>query len=265
MSLSRSPSALRPTQWIAAVFLSVMLQCAAAVEIHVVSSGGFAAAYRALAPGFELKTGHKLVTAWGPSMGATPEAIPNRLQRGEAIDVVIMVGDALDGLAKQGKVVGDSRTLLARSKIAMAIKAGAAKPDISSADALRRTLLAASSIAYSESASGVYLSTVLFPRLGIADQIKDKSRMIPGEPVGRVVARGEAEIGFQQVSELIHVPGVTFVGTIAAELQPGFSFAGALTNTAQQLEAARALIRFLASPEAVSMILKAELTPLSVR
>jgi molybdate transport system substrate-binding protein len=133
----------------------------------------------------------------------------------------------------------------------------------------RSTLLAAKSIAYSDSGSGTYLSTTLFPKLGVADQVAGKSRKVrgppSGEPVAAVVARGEAEIGFKQVSELIHVPGITFVGTIPSDLQPVIFFAGALTSTARQPEAASALIRFLASPEAAPVILKAGLTPLAGR
>ena len=158
---------------------------------------------------------------------------------------------------------------LARSMIGMVVRAGAAKPDISNVEAFRNTLLAAKSIAYSDSGSGTYLSTTLFARLGVADQVAAKSRKVrgppSGEPVAAVVARGEAEIGFQQVSELIRVPGVTFVGSIPAELQPGFSFAGALTSAAQQPEAAAALLRFLGSPEAAPEISKAGLTPVAAR
>src|SRR5262249_40231230 len=142
-----------------------------------------------------------------------------------------------------------------------------AKPDISSVAAFRSTLLAAKSIAYSDSGSGTYLSTTLFQKLGIADQILGKSRKVrgppTGEPVAAVVARGEAEIGFQQVSELIHVPGVTFVGTIPAEVQPSTFFAAALTSTAKQAEPASALIRFLVSPQSAPVISKAGLMPLS--
>jgi ABC-type molybdate transport system substrate-binding protein len=129
--------------------------------------------------------------------------------------------------------------------------------------------LAAKSIAYSDSGSGTYLSRTLFPKLGVADQIAGKSRKVrgppSGEPVAAVVARGEAEIGFQQVSELIHVAGVTFVGPIPAELQPGFSFAGAITATAKQPDAAAALLRFLSSPEAAPTIQKAGLAPIAGR
>src|SRR6516162_608235 len=147
--------------------------------------------------------------------------------------------------------------------------ASAAKPDISSVDALRSTLLAAKSIAYSDSGSGTYLSTILFQKLGIADQIASKTRKIrgppSGEPVAAVVARGDAEIGFQQVSELIHVPGIAYVGTIPTELQPMFSFAGALASSVQQPEEGRALIRFLASPEAAPIITKVGLMPVSAQ
>jgi molybdate transport system substrate-binding protein len=149
----------------------------------------------------------------------------------------------------------------------MVVRAGTEKPDIGSVETLRSTLLAAKSIAYSDSGSGTYLATTLFPELGIADQIAGKSRKVrgppAGEPVAAVVARGEAEIGFQQVSELIHVAGVSFVGALPAEVQPGFSFAGALTRNVREPEAAGALIRFLASAEAAPVISKAGLLPLS--
>src|SRR5262249_34934833 len=187
----------------------------------------------------------------GPSMGDSPEAIPARLTRGEAADVVILDGGASDALASRGLVRADSKVTLARSLIGMVVREGAAKPDIGSVEAFKATLLAAKSIACSDSGSGTYLSTKLFARLGIADQILPKSRRVrgppSGEPVAAVIARGEAEIGFQQVSELIHVAGVDYVGTIPEELQPGFTFAGALTPPAQDTEAAAALLRFLSS------------------
>ena len=238
---------------------------ASAADVHVMISAGFYGVYSELAPAFERASGHHLVTTRGPSMGDSPEAIPTRLARGESADVVILDGAAADELGKRGVVRGDSKVELALSKVGMVVRAGAAKPDIGSVDAFRATLLAAKSIAYSDSGSGTYLSGTLFPKLGVAGEIAGKSRKVrgppSGEPVAAVVARGEAEIGFQQVSELIHVPGVTFVGAIPAELQPGFSFAGALTSTAREPEAAGALLRFLASPEAAPVISKAGLTP----
>src|SRR5580704_10129677 len=137
-----------------------------ATQIQVVTSGAFTAAYLELVPAYERATHNKLDTQFGPSMGTTHNAIPVRLDRGEAIDVVIMAAPALDDLILRGKVRAGSRVDLVRSKIAMAVKAGAPKPDISTVDAFKRTLLAAKSIAYSDSASGVYLSTELFPKLG---------------------------------------------------------------------------------------------------
>jgi molybdate transport system substrate-binding protein len=243
----------------------LMVRVACAADVHVLISAGFYGAYSELAPAFERASGHHLVTTRGPSMGDSPESIPARLARGEAADVVILDGKATDELGKRGLVRADSKVEFARSLVGMVVQAGAAKPDIGSVEAFRNTLLAAKSIAYSDSGSGTYLSTILFAKLGVADQIAAKSRKVrgppSGEPVAAVVARGEAEIGFQQVSELIRTPGVTFVGAIPAELQPGFSFAGALTATTAQPEAAAALLRFLASPEAAPVITKAGLMP----
>ena len=247
---------------LAAAFLLVA-GAASAAEVHVMISAGFYGVYAELSPAFERASGHKLVTARGPSMGDSPEAIPTRLSRGEAADVVILDGHAADELAKKGAVRVDSKTELAKSQVGMVVRAGAPKPDIGTVEALKSTLLSAKSVAYSDSGSGTYLSTKLFQKLGVADQVLPKSRKVrgppSGEPVAAVIARGEAEIGFQQVSELIHVPGVTFVGAIPAELQPGFTFAGAITTTAKQPEAAAALLKFLSSPEAVTVIEKAGL------
>ena len=258
-------------QW-AFVFVAAALLMASralAADVHVLISAGFYGVYSELGPAFERETGHHLVTTRGPSMGDSPEAIPTRLARGETADVVILDGGIADELGKTGLVRADSKVNLARSLIGMVVRAGTTKPDIGSVEAFRNTLLAAKSIAYSDSGSGTYLSSKLFPRLGIADQIAGKVRKVrgppSGEPVAAVVARGEAEIGFQQVSELIHVPGIYFVGTIPAEVQPEIFFAGALTSAVQQPEAATALIRFLASQEAAPTISKTGLMPLSER
>ena len=232
-------------------------------ELNVMSSGGFTAAYRDLLPEFERATQNKVVTAYGASMGGAPDSIPSRLQRGEPADVVILAAPALDELIKQGKVVAGSRVDLARSIIGMAVRAGAPKPDISSVDALKRTLLQAKSIAYSASASGTYLSTELFPRLGIADQIKGKSRRIESERVGTVVARGDAEIGFQQVSELLPIPGIDYVGPLPPEVQQVTVFSAGVAVGAREPEAGRALIKFLASPAAAPAITKSGLEPVT--
>src|SRR5467141_986190 len=175
-------------------FVSALLLAgsANAAEVRVMISGGLTAAYNALVPEFERLTGNKVLTGYGPSMGTTVNAIPVRLERGEGADVLIMVGYALGDLVKQGKVIADSRVDLAKSPIGIAVKSGTPKPDISSADAVKRALLAAKSIAYSDSASGVYVSTEMCQRLGIADAMKGKARKIPAEPVAEGTLAGAA-------------------------------------------------------------------------
>jgi molybdate transport system substrate-binding protein len=234
-------------------------------EIKVVTSGAFTAAYLELVPEYQQATHNKLLTEFGPSMGTTHNAIPVRLNRGEAIDVVIMAAPALDDLIKQGKVRANSRVELVESKMGMAVKAGAPKPDISTVDALKRTLLAAKSIAYSDSASGVYLSTELFPKLGIADQIKNKSKKIEADPVGGVVATGEFEIGFQQISELRPVKGIDIVGELPPGAQRVTVFAAGIPTTSTHPEAAKALIQWLASPAHYATIRKTGLEPAKSR
>jgi molybdate transport system substrate-binding protein len=234
---------------------------AGADEIKVVTSGAFTSAYLKLVPKYEQASHEKLVTEFGPSMGATHDAIPARLDRGEAIDVVIIAAPALADLIKQGKVRADSRVDLVRSKIGMAVKEGRPKPDISTIEALKRTLLAAKSIAYSDSASGVYLSTELFPKLGIADQIKGKSKKIEADPVGGVVATGEFEIGFQQISELIAVKGIQIVGELPPGAQRITVFAAGIPKTSIHPEAGKGLIRWLASAAAYPIIKQSGLEP----
>ncbi|OYD75168.1 UNVERIFIED_ORG: molybdate transport system substrate-binding protein [Burkholderia sp. CF145] len=220
-----------------------------AADLHVMSSGGFTAAYKLLGPRFASATGNTLDTALGPSMGKSPEAIPNRLERGEPADVVIMVGYALDDLIKEGKIVPGSRVELADSRIGMVVREGAAKPDIGSVEALRQALLHARSIAYSDSASGVYIERELFKRLGIEDQVKPKAKMIPRIPVASVVANGDYEIGFQQVSELLPIKGATYVGKIPESLQSVTRFAAGIPIGAQHPKEAKTLLDYLASPE----------------
>jgi molybdate transport system substrate-binding protein len=264
----KSPRLIRSISLIGMAAL-LLMNAASAADIRVMISSGFHGAYSELGPAFERATGNHLITTRGPSMGDSPEAIPARLASGQSADVVILDGGAADELGKRGLVQTNSKVELARSLIGMVVREGAEKPDISSVAALRNTLLSAKSIAYSDSGSGTYLSTTLFQKLGVADQIAARSHKIrgppSGEPVAAVIARGEAEIGFQQVAELIHVPGITFVGALPSEVQPMFSFAGVLTRTAQEPEAARALLIFLSSREAASAITKAGLMPLSDR
>jgi len=228
-------------------------------------SGGFSAAYQELLPEFERTTRHTVVTSRGASMGTTPTSIPSRLQHGEPVDVFIIAGDALEGLDKQGKVVPGSRIDLAQSRIGLAVRAGASKPDIGTVDAFRRLMLEAKSVSISTSASGVYLSTELFPRLNIADQMKAKTRAVAGEPAAAPVARGDAEIALQQISELLPVPGIDYVGPLPAEIQKVTMFSAGIATGAKEPEAARELIRFLASPKAAPAIAKSALEPMTSR
>jgi molybdate transport system substrate-binding protein len=247
----------------------VLAPSATAADVKVMISAGFFSVYKELSPTFENSTGHKLVTTRGPSVGDSPESIPTRLARGEEADVVIMDGVGVDLLDQRDLALPGTRVPLAESFIGMVVRAGQPKPDVSTMDGLRKTLLAAKSIAYSDSSSGIYLSTIGFKKLGVADEISGKTRKVRGPPSGEVVAavvaRGEAEIGFQQVPELLHVPGVDFVGTVPSDIQPPTLFVGALPKNSQQSDAAIALLRFLSSADAAAVITKAGLKPLSGR
>lgn len=235
---------------------------AATNEIRVMTSGAFTAAHLALIPQLEKLTGKRIVTA-STSIGTGDTSIPNRLKRGEIADIVIVADHVLRGFIGDGLVLAEGFTPVARSSIGMAVRAGAPKPDIGSADALRRTLLAAKSIAYSASVSGQYVTTELVQRLGIADQVLGKCRFVGGgERAGAVVARGEAEIGFQQMSELLPVPGIDHITPLPPELQKVSVFAAGVAATSPDPALARTVIRFLASPEAAKAITDSGLEPL---
>jgi putative tricarboxylic transport membrane protein len=232
-----------------------------ASEIVVMTSGGFTAPLVEVIPEFERATGHKVITVFGASIGGAPDSIPVRLARGEAADLVILTAESLDALTSDGRLVPGTRTDLVRSRIGMAVRAGAPRPDISTVEALVRTLIQAKSVAYSASASGTYLSTELFPRLGISAHMRKTGRRIVSERVGAVVARGDAEIGFQQISELLPITGIDYVGPLPDEVQRVSTFAAALAIGARQPEAARALIAFLASSAVLPAIRKYGLDP----
>ncbi|WP_338525068.1 substrate-binding domain-containing protein [Pseudomonas batumici] len=232
----------------------VLGSVAQAEEIRVMTSGGFTAAYKLLGPKFAADTGNTLETILGPSMGKAPEAIPNRLARGEKADVLIMVGYALDELIKQGKVLPGSRVELADSRIGLVVREGSVKPAIGTEAELKDTLLKAKSVAYSDSASGVYIQDQLFKRLGIEAQLKPKATLVPKIPVASVVATGEYQLGFQQVSELLPVPGVTYVGKIPESLQSVTRFAAGIPVGAEHPAQAKALLDYLAAPAAQATV-----------
>lgn len=235
---------------------------AQAAEVHVLISGGLSAALAELAPEFERATGHKVVTSRGGSLGRAPNSIAGRLDAGQRADVLIMVADGLEVLDKEGWVAPNSRVDIARSQLGMAVKAGARVPDIGTLEAFKRAMLEAKSVAISTSASGVYFTQTLFPRLGIAEQMNPKTRSAGG-PSGEAVARGEFEVALQQISELLPVAGTTFVGPLPREAQLVTLFSAAVAAKAVEPEAARSLIRFLASPAAATAITKSGMEPIA--
>ena len=227
-----------------------------AAEVKVLASNALKEAYLELVPAFERATEHKVATTW-----AGTNDIMKRMAAGETYDLVIMAGPSIDELVKQGKIVAGSRVDLAKSGIGVAVRAGAPKPDISSGDALKRAVLAAKSVAYSSGPSGVYLAG-LFQRMGIADEIKPKVKQTsPGLPVGEVIARGEAEIGFQQVSELLPISGIDYLGPLPADIQHITVFSGGIHTGAKEAEAAKALVKFITAPAAVPVIKKKGMEP----
>jgi molybdate transport system substrate-binding protein len=241
---------------LAAASVFVGADMAKAAEIKVLSSAAIKEAYLELVPAFERATEHKVVTEWGST-----NAVVKRVQAGEAtVDMLILADYALEELIKGGKVAGGSRANLVRSGIGMAVSAGLPKPDISTVDGLKRALLGAKVICYSTGPSGVYM-VKLFERLGIADQLKGKLKQVEGVPVGVVIERGEADLGFQQISELLPVPGIQFVGPLPADVQHISTFAAGLLPGAKEPSAAKSLIDFIRAPAAAPAIKKAGLEP----
>jgi len=225
-----------------------------AAEFRVMTSGAFTAAHLALIPKLEALTKKKVVTA-STSIGTGENSLPNRLKRGEVVDIVIVSDDMQQQFIADGLVQSDGRRILARSSIGMAVRAGAPKPDISTPEALKRTMLQAKSIAYSASVSGKYVTTELVQRLGIADQVLPKSKLIGGgERAGAAVARGEVEIGLQQLSELLPVPGIAHITPLPPELQKVSTFAAGVAASSPSRPLARTVIEFLSSPQAADAI-----------
>jgi molybdate transport system substrate-binding protein len=229
---------------------------ASAAEIKVLSTQATEQSYRELVPQFEKATGHKVTTLFVGTLDAD-----KRVAAGEQYDLLIMSQASIDQHMKTGKVMANSRVDLARSGVAVGVKAGAPKPDISSVDALKRTILNAKSIGYSTGPSGNYVLS-LFERLGIAEQVKPKLKQTAtGVFVGSIIASGEVEIGFQQVSELSQYEGVDYVGPLPAEVQNYTTFSSGILAGAKEPDAARALVRFITSPAAGAVFRRRGMEP----
>jgi molybdate transport system substrate-binding protein len=196
-------------------------------------------------------------------MGIGPDTIPNRIRRGESVDVLLLNARAIDDLTKEGYLLAGSRVDLARSSIGIGVRAGSRRPRVQSVDDIKRALLDAKSVALSVQVSGVYVSTELLPRLGIAEQVLPKVRRVEGELVGDVLVRGEAEIGIQQISELLAIPGVDYLGPLPPEIQRVTVASAAIPLSGKSRNAAQALVQFLASTEAAAVIKATGLEPLT--
>ena len=232
-------------------------------QVVLMTSGGFASTSEELVPAFEQSRRIPVRIVYGSSMGGAADSIPSRLNRNEPADVVILARTALDELVAKGQVIPGSQVDLVHSLIGIAVRKGAPKPDISTPEAVRQALLGAPSIAYSASASGTYYEREMLKSLGIEEQVKPKSKRIVSERVGTIVARGEASMGLQQVSELLPIEGIDFVGALPAPLQRTTTFSAGVTTHARDPKGAQELIQFLVSKDAAPVILKNGLVPAS--
>ncbi len=229
---------------------------AQAAEVKLIASAAVKEVVLDLVPAFEKASGHKVTTIW-----AGTEAITKRISGGEVVDIVLIAAPNVDRLIAVGKLVAGSRADVAKSGIGVAVRAGLPKPDISSGEAVKNAVLAAKSVAYSSGPSGFYLAD-LFKRMGISEQIKDKVKQTPsGVQVAEVVARGEADLGFQQVSELLHLKGIQYLGPLPADIQHITVFSAGLHRAAPEPDAAKALVKFLTALEAGLIIRKTGMEP----
>ena len=225
---------------------------AACAEIKVLTAGAFKQVLLAMLPEFERQSGHKVIVD-----NDTVGALTKRIEAGEAFDLAVLTPTAVDNLSKKGKLVPGSGRNLARVGIGVVVKEGAPKPDIGSVDAFKKALLAASSIAYIDPAaggsSGIYVAGLL-ERLGIAAEMKGKSRLISGGAVAEHVARGEAELGIHQISEILPVKGITLVGPLPAEIQSYTIYAAGVSINAKQADAAKDLLKALTGPSVAEVL-----------
>lgn len=239
-----------------ALTLVMAINLAQAAEIKVIASNAVKGSVNDVVSRFEQTSGNKVVTTWGGT-----EAITKRISSGEVFDVVIIAAPNIDKLIQEGQIVRGSRTDFAKSGIGVAIRAGLPRPDISTAEAVKRTVLKANSVAYSSGPSGFYLAD-LFERLGIADQIKDKVKQpASGVQVADLLARGEADLGFQQISELIHVKGIEYLGPLPTDIQNETVWSAGLHSAAVAPDAAKVFMKLLRAPETASTIKKTGMDP----
>jgi molybdate transport system substrate-binding protein len=238
---------MKTVLYVAAALAAAWAPAAGAAEIKMIASNAVREPYGELLPVFEKSTGHKVTVSWGGTVD-----IVKRVESGEIADIVIIPAARIDALIKEGRIA--CRTDLVKSGIGVAARTGVSRPDISSVEALRNALVAATSIVLSSGPSSLYMPT-LFEKLGIADEVKSKIIQIaPGLGVGATLARGEGEIGFTQVSELMSVEGIQFLGPLPADVQFVTMFSAGLHASAPAADAARVLLNFLTGPEAAPVL-----------
>jgi molybdate transport system substrate-binding protein len=232
--------------------LGIMAQSAGAAEIKVLTTGAFKQVVVALVPEFEKATGHKVVLDNG-----TVGQLQKRVDDGETFDVLVLSPKGIEDYIKSGKIVAGSNANLAKVGVAVMVKDGAPKPDVSSVDAFKRALLNAKSVAYIDPASGgssgIYVSGLL-DKLGVADQVKPKAKLKKGGHVSDLIVSGEAELGIHQMSEIVSQKGVALVGPLPKEIQNYTTYAVGLSSAAKQAEAARAFIKVLTGPSAAEVL-----------
>jgi molybdate transport system substrate-binding protein len=238
----------------AAVFAVLLAWRADAAEMTMRSSNGVREAFVELIPQFEKATGHRVMVTWDGTLN-----IKKRIESGEAADLVVMPAADVDALIASGGLMSGSRVDLAKSIIGVAVRAGVARPDLSSGDSLRRALLAVPSIIISSGPSGVHLLELL-EKQGILGTLRPRIKQLPsGQSVGEALARGEGDLGFQQVSELLHVKGISYIGPLPADVQKVTIFSGGIPKTAKDATVARQLLTFLRNPRNAGVLKKAGL------
>jgi molybdate transport system substrate-binding protein len=252
--------AIRTKALVAALLALLAWPQGALAQMKVIISGGFSGAYEQLLPEFEQASGIKVTSGSGASQGDGPQTIGAQLARGEKADVVILSREGLDGLIAANRIAAGTDIDLATVGVGVAVRKGAAKPDLGTVDAIRQALLKARAVAVPASTSGIWLVKQLFPRLGIAETINVK--VSPrGSGATAMVAAGEADLGILPVSEILHDKGVELAGVLPAEIQFIQTFSAAVVAGASEADAGKRLIEFLSSARAAEAIRKAGLEP----
>ncbi len=247
-----------------AIVVATLLMCplAASAQLKVMISGGFSGPYEKLLPEFERTTGIKVSTGSGSSQGKGPQTIGAQLARGVPVDVVILSREGLTELIAAHRIAAGTDVDLARTPLGVAVRAGAAKPDVSTVEAFKQVVLNAKAVAVPSSTSGIFLTKDVFPRLGIAGRVNVKATP-RGTGAAAMVAAGEAEVAVMPVSEIVHAPGVDLAGVIAEEIQLNQVFAAAVVAGSKEADAGKRLIAFLASDRASGTIRSSGMEPLA--